>query len=115
MIVCVYSLYVVLCVGSDLATGSFSVQGVLSTVYRIKKLKKQPRSKGLLSHRERKCVIAHLCRQVSYLFSFPEHCTCACWKIRDNKHILSVQRFYGNWVNKILSPSAGRLYNKHKN
>jgi hypothetical protein len=59
-------------------------------------------------------AIAHLCRQVSSLFSFPEHCSCACWKIRDNKYILSVKRFSGNWVNNILSPSADRLYNKHR-
>jgi hypothetical protein len=35
---------VVLCLGSGLAMGSSGVQGVLSTVYRIKKLKKGPRS-----------------------------------------------------------------------
>jgi hypothetical protein len=37
---CVY----VLCVGSDLATGWSPVQGVLPTVYRIKKLKNWSRS-----------------------------------------------------------------------
>jgi hypothetical protein len=49
-----YSVCVVLCVGSGLAMGSSPVHGVLPTVYRIKKLKKRPRSKGLQSHRERK-------------------------------------------------------------
>jgi hypothetical protein len=44
MSMCVYSVCVVLCVGSDLATGWSPVQGVLPTVYRIKKLKKRPRS-----------------------------------------------------------------------
>jgi hypothetical protein len=41
MDVCVrlFSICVVLCVGSDLATGWSSVQGVLPTEYRIKKLK----------------------------------------------------------------------------
>jgi hypothetical protein len=42
MDVCVRLFYVcdVLCVGSDFATGWSPVQGVLPTVYRIKKLKK---------------------------------------------------------------------------
>jgi hypothetical protein len=42
--VCVYSVCVVLCVGSGLATGSSPVQGVLPTVCKIKKLKKRRRS-----------------------------------------------------------------------
>jgi hypothetical protein len=38
----------ILCVGSGLATGRSPVQGVLPTVYRIKKLKKRPRrNRGL--------------------------------------------------------------------
>jgi transposase InsO family protein len=44
MPVCVYFVCVVLCVGRGLATGWSLVQGVLPTVYRIKKLKKWPRS-----------------------------------------------------------------------
>jgi hypothetical protein len=48
-----FCVYIVLCVGNGLATGWSSVQGVLPTVYRIKKLKKRPRSnKGLWSHRQ---------------------------------------------------------------
>jgi hypothetical protein len=39
-----YSIWVVLCAGSDLATGWSLVQGVLPTVYRIKKLKNETRS-----------------------------------------------------------------------
>jgi hypothetical protein len=39
MSVCVYSMFVLFCVGSGLATGWSPVQGVLLTVYRIKKLK----------------------------------------------------------------------------
>jgi hypothetical protein len=35
----------ILCVGRGLATGWYIVQGVLPTVYRIKKLKKRPRPK----------------------------------------------------------------------
>jgi hypothetical protein len=47
MDVCVYSVFL-FCVGSGLATGRSSVRGVLLTVYRVKKLKKRPRSnKGL--------------------------------------------------------------------
>jgi hypothetical protein len=42
----------ILCVGISLVTGWFPIQGVLQTVYRIKKLKKWPRPKGLYSHRE---------------------------------------------------------------
>jgi hypothetical protein len=39
---------IVLCVGSGLATGLSPVQGVLTTLYRIKELKKRPRpNKGL--------------------------------------------------------------------
>jgi hypothetical protein len=45
--VCLFCVCVVLCVGSGLATGWSPVQRVLSTVYRIKKLRKPPRSKGL--------------------------------------------------------------------
>jgi hypothetical protein len=41
---CVYSVCVVLYVGSGLTTGWTSVQGVLPNVYRIKKLIKRPRS-----------------------------------------------------------------------
>jgi hypothetical protein len=46
MDVCVrlFCVCVVLCLGRGLATGWFPVQGVLPTVYRIKKLKKRPRS-----------------------------------------------------------------------
>jgi hypothetical protein len=49
---CVYScVCVVLYVGSGLATGWSPVQGVLPTVYRVKKVKKRPRPKGLYRHR----------------------------------------------------------------
>jgi hypothetical protein len=44
MSVRLFCVYVVLCVGSGLATGWSLAQGVLPTVYRIKKLKKRPRS-----------------------------------------------------------------------
>jgi hypothetical protein len=46
MDVCVslFYVYIVLCVGSGLATGPSPVQEVLPTVYRSKKLKKRPRS-----------------------------------------------------------------------
>jgi hypothetical protein len=39
MSVCVYSVFVLFCVGSGLATGWTPVRGVLPTVYMIKKLK----------------------------------------------------------------------------
>jgi hypothetical protein len=39
-----FCVCVVLCVGSGLATGRSPIQGVLPPVYRIKKLKKRPRS-----------------------------------------------------------------------
>jgi hypothetical protein len=42
--VCIYSVSVVLCVGSGLARGWSPVQGVLPHVYKIKKLKKRPRT-----------------------------------------------------------------------
>jgi hypothetical protein len=41
--VCVYSVCVVVCVGSGLAMGWSLVRGVLPIVYRIKKLKNRPR------------------------------------------------------------------------
>jgi hypothetical protein len=55
MDVCVrlFCVYVVLCAGSGLATDWSPFQGVQPAVYRIKKLKKQPRSNGLYNHRER--------------------------------------------------------------
>jgi hypothetical protein len=43
MSVYVHSVFVLFCVGSGLATGWSPVQGVLPTMYRIKKLKKRPR------------------------------------------------------------------------
>jgi hypothetical protein len=49
-----FCVYVVLCVRSGLAKGWSPIQGVLPTVYRIKKLKKRPTSKGLYSHRGEK-------------------------------------------------------------
>jgi hypothetical protein len=42
-----FGVYVVLCVGGGLAVGWSPAQGVLPVVYRIKKLKKRPRSEGL--------------------------------------------------------------------
>jgi hypothetical protein len=39
-----FCVYVILCVGSGLAMGWSSVQGILPTVYRIMKLKNRPRS-----------------------------------------------------------------------
>jgi hypothetical protein len=46
MSVCVYSVCVVLCVGSGLATDWSPVQGVLQTVYRLKKQKNKNRGQG---------------------------------------------------------------------
>jgi hypothetical protein len=43
-----FCVYVVLCVGSGFATAWSPIQGVLSTVYRIKKLEKRPRSNNVL-------------------------------------------------------------------
>jgi hypothetical protein len=56
MDVCVrlFCVCVVLCVRTGLATGWSPVQGVLPTVYRIKKLKNWSRFKGLESHRRGK-------------------------------------------------------------
>jgi hypothetical protein len=48
-----FCVCVVLRVGSVPATGWTPVQGVLPIVYKIKKLKKRPRSKGLYSDRQR--------------------------------------------------------------
>jgi hypothetical protein len=51
-----FCVCVFLCVCSDLATGRSPVQGVLPTVYRIKKLKKRARSKGRYSQRDRENI-----------------------------------------------------------
>jgi hypothetical protein len=51
MFACVYSVCVVICVGSGLATGSFPAQGVPPTVYGIKELKKRPRSRRAVDGR----------------------------------------------------------------
>jgi hypothetical protein len=53
MFVGVYSVFVLSCIGSGLTTGWSSVQGVLPTVYRVKKLKKLATSKGLYNLRQR--------------------------------------------------------------
>jgi hypothetical protein len=45
--VCLFCICIVLCVGSGLATSWSPVQRVLLSVYKIKKLIKRPRSKGL--------------------------------------------------------------------
>jgi hypothetical protein len=51
MSICVYSVFVLSCVGNGLATGWSPIQGVLPTAYRIKNLKKRPGSNnGLYSH-----------------------------------------------------------------
>jgi hypothetical protein len=57
MDVCVrlFCVCVVLWVGSGLPTGWSLVQGVLPIMYRIRKLKNRPMSKGLYSHRDR-CI-----------------------------------------------------------
>jgi hypothetical protein len=47
------SVSFILCIGSGLATGWSPVKGILPTVYRIKKLKKRPRFKGLYSDTEK--------------------------------------------------------------
>jgi hypothetical protein len=50
-ILCLFSVCIVLCVGSGLATGWSPVQGILPTVYRVTKLTKRPRpNKWLQSH-----------------------------------------------------------------
>jgi hypothetical protein len=51
--VCLFRVYAVLYICSGLATGPSPVQGVPPTVYRLKKLKKRPRSEGQYSHWER--------------------------------------------------------------
>jgi hypothetical protein len=45
MSVCVYSVFVLSCVGSSLATGCCPVKGVLPNLNKIKKLKKSPEPK----------------------------------------------------------------------
>jgi hypothetical protein len=48
MDICIVCICVVLCVCRDLETGWSPIQGVIPTVYKIKKLKKRPRpNKGL--------------------------------------------------------------------
>jgi hypothetical protein len=47
-----FCVCIVLCVGSGLATGCSPVRGLLLTVYKIKKVRKRRRSKGLYSHRD---------------------------------------------------------------
>jgi hypothetical protein len=41
MLVCVYSMFLLFCVRSDIAIGRFSILGVLTTVYGIKKTEKE--------------------------------------------------------------------------
>jgi hypothetical protein len=72
MAVCLFCVRVVLCVGSGLATGWSPVQRVLQTVYRIKKLKKRPRSTGAVERerereRETHYMVLFGCFQISLL------------------------------------------------
>jgi hypothetical protein len=67
-----FCVCVVLYVGSGLATGWFPVQGVLLTVYRIKKLKKRPRPNKRLENRKNKL------RGLSPQAKYTDRATAAC-------------------------------------
>jgi hypothetical protein len=86
--VCLFRVCAVLCVGSGLATGWSLIQRVLRTVYRIKKLKKRPRFKGLYSHRERKNMKNEISERNLYArhisstqFCLPQHYSLICAKL----------------------------------
>jgi hypothetical protein len=51
MSVCIYSVCVVLYVGSGLATGSSPAKGVIQTVYRLRNRKSGQGPQGLWNHR----------------------------------------------------------------
>jgi hypothetical protein len=76
-----FCVCVVLRAGSRLATGWSPVQGVLSTVYRIKKLKKRPRSnKRMMRHRIDQAEIALDTKDISsarlptQIMTYPQGC-----------------------------------------
>jgi hypothetical protein len=69
MAVCIYSMFVLSCVGIDLAMTRSSVLEVLPTVYRIKKLKKLPRPKELYKHRKKVIYkIVFFIRSIDFIF-----------------------------------------------
>jgi hypothetical protein len=73
MSVYVYSVFV-LCVGSGLATGSSPVQGVLSTVYRFKKLKKAAKAQRAVEPcREREKSVLSLPLSYVWIWLFSKY------------------------------------------
>jgi hypothetical protein len=95
MDVCVF----ILSVGSRLVTCGSPVWRVLLTVYRIKKLKKQPRSKGMLSHRERKNVFLICPMHITC----PNHITSAI--LSPEQHFIkSINYNYAIFSNLLLLP-----------
>jgi hypothetical protein len=94
MDVCVrlFCVCVVLCVGSGLATGWSPVQGVLQTVYRTKRVKKRPRSKGCRTierererEREREKSLQYCNAKCTYYLKCTTNFTLECgliiWKV----------------------------------
>jgi hypothetical protein len=81
MFVCVYSVCVVLCVGSGIATGWSPVQGVLPTLYNIKKLKSgQGPTKGCRSidryvKRRKGMVLNWLSLVITFIITFMVYLT----------------------------------------
>jgi hypothetical protein len=106
MSVCVYSVFVLSCVGSGLATGWSPVQGVLPTVYRIKKLIKRPGFKELYSHRDRDKLLksASLCYILVIKYghsSFSPLCNIPNVIMSNATQICLIQRFYTTSVQQI--------------
>jgi hypothetical protein len=65
MSVCVYSAFLLSCVGSGPATRLIPVQGVLPTVYKIKKLKRKEFHKCPMLQREQQELIKN--KQTSFM------------------------------------------------
>jgi hypothetical protein len=102
MHVCVrlFCVYVVLCVGSDLATGCPLVQGDLPSVYGIKKLKKSGRgSKGC-----RAVYIYFMCTNRNLLTEVIaiESRICRMLSIRDSSAFALLRFFKNSWLKPVV-------------
>jgi hypothetical protein len=88
-----FCVCVVLCVGSDLAMGWSPDQGVIPTVYRIKKLKKRPRS----IKKNCRAIDSSVLRKFAVAALFYWHSLRSLVRSHDTWHTCGRARHVGPW------------------